>query len=270
MYRLCAKPFLDSNISVAIVGYRTYPDGNVQDQIDDLEAAAKFLSIHYPHISQRPSSVEEKDWTGVSIIGHSSGAHIALLMIVDRISRWVESQSTKEEQSLARVNQKTLHFDQFIGMSGVYNISHHFDYEAGRGVEEISPMKAACAHSRKSFDYYSPTLRLQSIFGSPKLSSLSNPVEQIIFDMVPRILLIHGADDSTVPFTSTAEAGKIIRNCGVKCCKEYYLPKTGHPDVVMELMLGGNSRDIVMDWLQNENVIRPGMQDGVQNIKSKL
>ncbi len=262
MYRLCAKPFLDSNISVAVVGYRTYPDGDVQAQIDDLEAAAQFLSIHYSHLTQRPSSVEESDWTGVTLIGHSSGAHIALLMIVDRISRWVESQSMKEDQNLPYTKQNTVQFDQYIGMSGVYNISHHFDYEAGRGVEEISPMKPACAFSRKSFDYYSPTLRLQSIFASQKISSLSKPIEQVISEMVPRMLLIHGADDSTVPFTSTAEAGKIIRNCGVPFCKEYYLPATGHPDVVMELMLGGKSRDIVMDWLMHENE--------TSTIKSKL
>jgi hypothetical protein len=37
--------------------------------------------------------------------------------------------------------------DCFIGLSGPYDISKHFDFEAMRGVEQISPMKGKCSHS---------------------------------------------------------------------------------------------------------------------------
>ena len=35
-----------------------------------------------------------------------------------------------------------------------------YDYEAGRGVDQISPMKPICGHSRVNFDNASPLTRL--------------------------------------------------------------------------------------------------------------
>ena len=79
MYRLAATPFLEANMAVAIVGYRTYPDGNVQNQVDDLELASTFIATRYPHLSKRPDFVDKNEWIGVSLVGHSSGTHIAML-----------------------------------------------------------------------------------------------------------------------------------------------------------------------------------------------
>jgi len=62
-------------------------------------------------------------------------------------------------------------------------------------------------------------------------------------------------DDNVIPFTSTSEAGTIMRNCGVRHHREvYYQPLKGHPDVDMELMLGGKTRRAVMDWLQKIDI----------------
>lgn len=274
MYRLTSKPFLDANIAVAVVGYRTYPDGNVQDQIDDIEAAAKMLYVKFPHLCKRPLDAAEKDWTGISLIGHSSGAHIAMMMLVGRIDKYMEDQVHGKQ----RAPEDTLCFDTFIGMSGVYSISHHFDYEAGRGVEELSPMKAACGYTRKSFDHYSPAMKLQSLLGkyySSASSTKTNGIyaDEIIHEMMPEMLLLHGAEDNVVPFTSTAEAGRLIRQCGVKCCKEHYLSGTGHPDVVMELMLGGKTQKLIMKWIQNRSKsekINSKESIIVDNTRSKL
>eukprot|EP01083_Nonionella_stella_P100838 284961_1 len=117
----------------------------------------------------------------------------------------------------------------------------------------MSPMKAACGHTKKSFDYFSPNVRLQNILGkyhsSSELSSTS--ISESASNTMPKILLLHGLDDDTVPFTSTAEMGIIIKDCGVQYCKEKYLIDTGHADLAMELMLGGNTQDLVMDWIEN-------------------
>eukprot|EP01083_Nonionella_stella_P232207 819398_1 len=182
-----------------------------------------MLYVKFPHLCKRPVNVAEKDWTGISLIGHSSGAHIAMMMLVERIDKYIENQIHGKQ----RVPEETLRFDTFIGMSGVYSISHHFDYEAGRGVEEISPMKAACGYTRKSFDHYSPAMRLQSLLGKQYSLASSTTingkhVDEIIHEMMPEMLLLHGTEDNVVPFTSTAEAGRLIRGCGVKCCKEHY------------------------------------------------
>jgi acetyl esterase/lipase len=48
MYRLVAKPFLNKGMTVAILGYRTYPTTDVKGQVDDLEQALESLRREFP------------------------------------------------------------------------------------------------------------------------------------------------------------------------------------------------------------------------------
>ena len=256
MYRLCASPFLEAGLAVAVVGYRTYPDGSVQDQVDDLESAAKAIATQYPHLTRKPNDQSDKDWLGLTLMGHSSGAHIAMLMAVERIEKCLEKNQDYHAAD-------TLRFNNLVGLSGVFSISHHFDYEAGRGVEEISPMKPACGFTRESFDHFSPAIRLKSLLN--KKSQKGN-VDEIIYKLMPDTLLVHGCHDNIVPFFSTSEAAKILRSCGVGVCQEHYM-MCGHSDVVIELMCGGKTKEIVVDWLQN---IRSSSNIRFDKLPSKL
>jgi hypothetical protein len=277
MYRLCASPFLNNNFVVAIVGYRTYPDGNVQDQVNDLEAASKALVSTYPELNRKSGKTTKHDWLGTTMIGHSSGAHISLLMLVQRMAKYAGETSTGTAGSTSSITSSRsshLHFDRFIGLSGVYSISHHFDFEAGRGVEELSPMKPACGFTRESFDHYSPAIMLKRLFGDKCQGHHGSEIEsmdEIIAKYMPNVLLIHGVDDTTVPFTSTSEAAKILKSCGVCHCQEHYIV-CGHADVVMQLMLGGEAREIVMQWLNTKNWEQSGPKvvDQVVVLASKL
>ena len=259
MYRLTATPFLEQSMAVAVIGYRTYPDGNVQDQVDDLETAAMALKHRYPHLCENGSDEME---LGITLMGHSSGAHIAMLMAVQRVERFLDrmmnDKNIAETDTDTDTDTDTIQFDKLVGLSGVYDISHHFDYEAGRGVEELSPMKPACGYTRHAFDHHSPALRLLSLLSTRTHTThrtnsnsdnfLKVHVDEVIRNQMPDMLLIHGVEDATVPFTSTSEAAMILRSCGVSCCEERYMI-SGHPDVVMELMMEGRTRRMVMDWL---------------------
>jgi len=261
MYRLVALPFVKANIAVAIVGYRTYPDGNVQDQVDDLYSAARMLQMKYPHLWQRRGDSKRNEQKeeisrgssqssfGVCLMGHSSGAHISMLLMVQQVEKKVMNLMSGSQGD--KGNDDTISFDSFIGLSGVYNIQHHFDYEAGRGVEEISPMKPACGYTREAFDYYSPALRIHRLTKMYNDSTGIN-ADSIMSELIPPVLLVHGMDDETVPFTSTSEAARIMRSCGAQYCSEYYLSETGHTDVIMHFMMGGRSKDAVMRWLEGE------------------
>jgi acetyl esterase/lipase len=234
MYRLVATPFLKLGMAVAVVGYRTWPDGNAKEQVDDLEQAASFLANQFPGLCTNVPIGRNTSQYGTCLMGHSSGAHIALLMLVDRARRKLHTGSTEP-----------LEFHSYIGLSGPYDISHHFDYEAARGVEELSPMKPACGYSRDAFRLYSPALLWMRY-----LTGISE-CDASIETAFPRLLLIHGIEDSTVPFTSTAEAARILRSCGVCKCDELYVARIGHQDTVMEVMMGGKTRDSIIEWLRN-------------------
>ena len=222
-------------MAVAIVGYRTYPDGNVQNQVDDLELASTFIATRYPHLSKRPDFVDKNEWIGVSLVGHSSGTHIAMLKLVQRIEKWATNKETPHHDAL------TLKFDTMIGLSGVYSVQEHFDIESGRGVEELSPMKPACGFTMESFDYHSPALRLVDC-SQDKLCLQSN--------CLPDVLLVHGLDDDTVPFTSAYRAAKLFRGWGYSNLETEFLVDTGHQDLIEHLMFEGETKDVVMSWLQ--------------------
>ena len=67
---------------------------------------------------------------------------------------------------------------------------------------------------------------------------------------LPRMLMVHGIEDDTVPFTATGEAARILRSCGIEDIHEHYSPLTGHQDAVVHLMLGGRVQDAIVDWLK--------------------
>jgi pimeloyl-ACP methyl ester carboxylesterase len=245
MYRLVAPYFLRHGFVVAIVGYRTYPcvvtvthdldsarSTEGDSQLCDVRSAWKALQDTMGKVMSENKS--RREWVGNVLMGHSSGAHLAAVMLVDFI----------DEQLNAAVNTKlppkNVQPDYFIGLSGPYNISNHFDFEARRGVEQISPMKSICGGSRDNFSIASPVSRM--------LNTLI--LEKSNIDLLNvQCLFVHGIEDTTVPFTATADAARSLRGCGLVNCVEIYLENCGHQDLVMHLMLGGAAREFIMEYL---------------------
>jgi acetyl esterase/lipase len=238
MYRLVAAPFVQCGWTVAIVGYRTYPDAqHVQDQVNDLEGAA--AALHTALNMSNPS------WTTTVLMGHSSGAHIALLMLVQRAI-----QSLSVSSIPPRNNEPRLSFCAYIGVSGPYNIAHHFDYEAARGVEEISPLKPIHAFTRAQFWAHSPAHAWARALAAVETTATAATWPSRSGGILPAaMLMVHGIVDDTVPFTATAEAARVLRSTG-QSVSEIYLPDTGHQDAVMQIMLGGPVRNVILEWIQ--------------------
>lgn len=255
MYRLVSLPFLEIGLIVAIVGYRTYPDGIVKNQIDDLLKASIALSNEL-NISSFRHCDDNTSMLGNILIGHSSGAHIALLFLVQRLQMSLQQKETETSYGLD--------FDCYIGLSGVYSIHHHFDYETYRGVQEISPMKPACEFTTEAFKQHSPIISLLRSF-----SSWSESQIQIILSALPPLLFVHGSEDTTVPFTSSADAAYTLRSMGVQNCSEYYIPCIGHEETVFDLMFGGGTRDICLHFITTR-VNPTSMLDDKCMLKSKL
>ena len=262
-YRLVATPFLEQQMSmvVAIVGYRVYPySQTVDEQVYDLECASKKLAELYPNLCGMNRT---KRSIGTCVMGHSSGAHIALLMIVERLKRQVQRQQQEPSSTVTGISTSsslskngndiiaTMPIDAFVGLSGPYDINHHFCYEASRGVEEISPMKAANGYSRSMFQYNSPCQRLKDFLAT---IDESNP-ELSVDKFLPPMALICGVEDVTVPFTATSEAANVLRSCGLSRSRveEIYVPQVGHQEDIVQVMLGGKVRNVTVDWLSKYN-----------------
>jgi acetyl esterase/lipase len=249
-YRLVATSFLEIGLAVTVVGYRVYPvSKSIGDQLNDLQSAMNKLTEEYPEWCDCRYGVtqNDNDHLGTVVMGHSSGAHIALLWMVDGAKRQWEQQR-KQQKKLKQHGQV---ITTFVGISGPYNIDHHFDYEAARGLEEISPLKAANGFSRFNFLRNSPAWRLQDA-----LKDFQEDENECIQDFFPqRLLLIHGIEDDTVPFTATSEAARVLKACGVINFQEFYVPETGHQDSVVHLMLGGRVRNAIIQWLLTDKMM---------------
>ena len=267
MYRLVAPYFLRQNFVVAIVGYRTYPcvrsvtkdvstDGE-SSQLCDIQDA--WEALHTVRGNMDKCSHTD-GYVGNVLMGHSSGAHIALLMLVDMITGKARGNSNDKSTAFS----KTAFPDYFIGLAGPYDIGNHFDYEAMRGVEQISPMKAICGGTRDNFSVVSPISRM--------MTNLTIPQSRITSNKLPPILMIHGVEDTTVPFTATADAARSLRSSGLFVVDEVYLEKCGHEDVVTQFMFGGEARDATMKYLLHDGKRwRRGNSDGCQvEIQSRL
>ena len=259
MYRLVAPAFLKLGFAVVIAGYRTYPDAST---IDEQCADARAVWDECEHVLNDlvvpiDDGPDGSDWVGNVIMGHSSGAHVSLLLLVDLIAEKAENRPNGKQGSRSAYPWTP---DFFVGLSGPYDISYHFDYEAGRGVEQISPMKPICGHSRENFHKANPMRRLHALLAKQK-DEMAGTIPQLF----PPVLLVHGIEDSTVPSTATSDAGRILRSSGVERCEEMYLEETGHQEVVMHFMLGGPAKDLTMDWL-----LRGARQKEPTKLQSRL
>jgi acetyl esterase/lipase len=218
LYRLAAVPFLNTahnNCTVAILGYRTYPTvAAVDDQVDDVARALDLLVAQ-----ERPSSVV--------LVGHSSGAHLIALGL---------------RQGRLTANRCTT--SGFVGIAGVYDIVAHYRHEAARGVERISPMAPICGGSVAAWRKNSPTHLAKTVTATVPNESDGS----ILSNDWPPTLLLHGVCDSTVPYTSSVQFYDTIASTN-PTNRLHLLPDTEHAEPVLQLMFGGPTRAVVMNWI---------------------
>jgi acetyl esterase/lipase len=181
MYRLVSdhlmKVFGASH--VAIVGYQVYPSARISDQTKSLYSAINFI---HSRLFQSSNLI---------ICGHSSGANISALCLLKYYSL----------KAMGYVKQ-------FVGISGVYDISKHYLWEKGRGVHEISPMKAAAGNTEPGFVKYSPTTLLSQLNTHKAF---------------PHAVLIHCENDDVVPVSSSVEFALGLSRRGFQV--DYFFPK---------------------------------------------
>ncbi len=107
--------------TVVLIGYRIYPVGSVEDQIDDLGLGLKW-------VEDNREKVGLSHTTPVILAGHSSGAHISALYLIRRLL------NPERFVGHAKING-------VFSMSGVFDLWAQYRVEEFRGWHEISPLK---------------------------------------------------------------------------------------------------------------------------------
>ena len=240
MYRLVGECFLRANYSVAVWGYRTYPDGRLPEQTQDLHDALSLLR-------NRHNNNNDDDDCPITVMGHSSGAHVAVLAALQSSSSSFSSTSTTTTNNNKDNTDGRPLCDNLILLNGIYDLSRHYEWETARGVEEISGLKPVSGNNdRQEWVRNSPTRIVQ------------NCTEPLSSSSFPSILIVHGGNDTTVPYTTAVNLTKALYKNNPEhfskagSCRLELLPTTGHADTVIDLMMGGPTQDVVLDWMEGQ------------------
>lgn len=160
MYCLISLPFLERNYRVVILNYRTFPDGSMEEQMEDLIQAVDYFKERY---HEDDTSMETfKKWKAARVVlcTHSSGAHIGMMAALKNHN----------------LNQKV---DGMICMSGVYNLETVRELEMNNGLQFISPMGPA---SKEKLKKYSPVQILSD-------SAITDQTESSYSGRIPNLVI---------------------------------------------------------------------------------
>eukprot|EP01039_Chlorochromonas_danica_P002191 gene2191-2391_t len=192
---------------VVVLGYPVYPHAGILQQKEAIKNA-----LHYFH------SIDPVDRRLHPIIlcGHSSGAHICLLSLLD-----------KESEGLV---------DAFMALNGVYDIPTHYRTEQRRGVEHLSPMYAAAVVGGENNTEAERNLLTAC---SPRQLLAVNRVEngaKPAFSFPPYMAFLHGVTDKVVSvkesILTTALLHQHQQNVSLFC------PDNDHMSPLLDLIEG--------------------------------
>ena len=216
LYRLVGERLAEEGVVACVISYATYPLGNADTQTKDVEAALRWTHQNIEGYGGDP--------TRITLVGHSSGAHISSLSLT-------RHDGGEEEPLVAG----------FVGISGVYDIARHYEWERLRGVSEVSPMSVANAGGRggveggrielvrEAFDARSPE-RIMARHGRQE----GGGIGALRF---PPSLLLHGDADLVVPPRQSKAMHQAL--LAIKIPAELsIIPGMGHSEFILSIMAG--------------------------------
>jgi len=190
LFAAVAMKLLPHNLVVVIPDHTLYPHAGYEQMAREMAAALCWTIDHAGQYGGDPQRV--------TIAGHSSGAHLAFLAVMD--PRFLDEQGKSAAQVAG-----------LVGMSGVYNVQAEYDYWQGKGTtpEVMAKVMGGPAHFRRA-------------------SPLSHARAGL-----PPVLLIHGDLDQTVPVAQTREMHAALRAAGARSELEVYAG-AGHTDFLFD------------------------------------
>ena len=140
MYAAVGALLSHEGFIAVIPNYIKYPAGGIEEICNDATQVIQW--------AQSPAIQEfGGDSDNVVLIGHSSGAHVWALIVATAAAAVAAAAEPVDSRGHRTASggraYPVLKVAGLILLSGPYDISSHFQFEAGRGVEWISPMHRA-------------------------------------------------------------------------------------------------------------------------------
>jgi acetyl esterase/lipase len=192
-YAFVGEALASRGFVVAVADYRVYPDVTFPAFVEDAAAAVAWVRRNARRYGGDPSRLV--------VAGHSAGAHIAMLIALDR--DYLVAAGAPGAVAGA------------IGMSGPY---------------DFLPLRND---------------RLKAIFGSPDALPRTQPIRFVRAD-APPLLLLHGADDTTVWPVNAQRLAERVHAAGGRADVKLYAG-VGHIGLIARLAAPLRDGETVLD-----------------------
>ena len=224
-------------VLAVVPAYRLYPAANPGEQAGDLGKALSWAMDNAARFGG--------DSANLTLIGHSSGAHLCALEVLRRAGVPLGAVLDKAMGVPDRGDRRQPR--RFVGIAGPYDTERHFHHEASRGVETLSPMARSMAPS--GMGAFSPARALREYIGEltpehvppegPTLEgdahawvasvgcgggrgASSAPPPVSLEESLPRCFVMTGLMDQSVPWTWGADFHRLLRLSGARSRKLVY------------------------------------------------
>ncbi|KAJ8908786.1 hypothetical protein NDN08_005491 [Rhodosorus marinus] len=234
-YVLLGKSLAEHGMVAATISYRAYPDGGINDMLDDIHDGTEYVLANCNNYGGNPKKLV--------IFAHSAGAQLAFMDVLRRL------RESKQQPLIV------------VGSCGVYDIADHYEYEAWRGVSEMSTMKPAMDGS-ENFSRFSPSRLFSSDEAGDLLKSPSSRIAPELGKTIsslkltgqtwaersgffaslpdrsaaPLCILTTSGRDATVPWHTSAQFFNVLKASGAQ--------------VLFLLYDGVEHSDFVVDWMR--------------------
>jgi prenylcysteine alpha-carboxyl methylesterase len=235
---------------VFCLDYRNFPQGLVMDMLEDVNRGINWV-FHNCHLYGG-------DADNIFLVGQSAGGHLTSLVLLAQAMRQAREHRThvqvKDRDSVVAGEGSgagdAVNISQTVGLAAAPN----WDPRRIRGFVGVSGaynLVSLTGHLHKRGLYQSMFEAMMSgPEGTPMMKELSpalvaSTLPPHVAEIVPKMLLLHGTGDKSVPIQNAEEFCAALRAAGVRCVLKTYLNKTHTQPIIEDPMRGG--RDELMD-----------------------
>mmetsp|Transcript_86394 Transcript_86394/g.222517 ORF Transcript_86394/g.222517 Transcript_86394/m.222517 type:complete len:280 (+) Transcript_86394:1-840(+) len=232
----------DTGCIVVAVDYRNFPQGQIPDMVEDLNAAMDWV---FGNIGAWGG-----DHNHVGVVAQSAGAHLAAFLLLKRAI--AEAQAAMQGVADAVEQRSAWSVQQlkgFLGVSGPYDFVELEPVLDEKGLRSF--LRGLCADGDLHGASPARLLQTPSWHAQPK-QGLSAAAR------MPPVYLFHGADDHTVPASSSSNFAHRLTMAGVAKVTADVRPGVSHSDPIIEGPMRGDEyqAELVLQFLVGEHAGR--------------
>jgi acetyl esterase/lipase len=167
-----AMKLLPEGLVVVIPDYTLYPEAQYEQMTHEVAAALSWVLEHIGDHGGDPRRVV--------VAGHSAGAHLSALAVMD--PRFLSTYGHSSNEICA-----------LVGLSGVYDVAAEYDYWLAQGHEATT---------------------MEEVMGGRQNFAAASPIRHVRAGLPP-VFLLHGSEDESVPVQIAVDFDAALRAAGV-------------------------------------------------------